>query len=308
MHRIFGRSLRLILTLVMATLLLTACNDEVNPFIGTELPYTVWGNINPQADTQAVRVFLIDDILQLVNPEPLDAEVRIINLDSGDQHVLRDSVIQLGNGDYRHIFWSAFDVAHLNTYRLEVERSDGQLTRSADIQVPAPITLEVLPTDPNAVSELIQRINIIGQPPALPRIEVTYNAFTVTSDRIRLEDNAVTLTYSSGIREVRDTLRLDLDLRADFRAIRANFDENDLGGLICLESVDLNVHVGNASWESPIGVFDANFLVEPGSLSNIENGFGFFGAGYVESAQFLPRDLSLVRAGFFDCVAPIENG
>ncbi|MEM8486922.1 MAG: DUF4249 family protein [Bacteroidota bacterium] len=302
------RSLRMLSVLVMALLLLTGCDDDVNPFIGTELPYTVWGNINPQADTQAVRVFLIDDILQLVDPNPLDAEVSILELDSGERHVLRDSVIKLPNGDYRHIFWSVFDVQHLNTYRLEVERSDGQLTRSNDIQVPAPVELEVIPTDPNAVSELIQRINVIGQPPALPRVDVTYNAFTVTSDRIRLADNPVTLSYSTGTRVVRDTVRIDLDLRDDFRAIRSDFDENELGGLICIDDVVLDVHVGNAAWQSPTGVFDANFLVEPGSLSNIENGFGFFGAGYIESVQFLPRDLSLVRAGFFDCAAPIETG
>ncbi len=300
--------MRLLSVFTLAALLLTACNDDVNPFIGTELPYTVWGNINPQADTQAVRVFLIDDILQLVSPDPLDAEVSIIELDSGDRHTLQDSVIKLPNGDYRHIFWAAFSVEHLNTYRLEVERSDGQLTNSSDVQVPAPIELDVVPTDPNALSELIQRVNIIGQPPALPRIDVTYRAFAVSTERVRLADNPVTLQYSGTTRIIDDTLRLDMDLRADYRAISRDFDDNELGGLICLDGVDLEVHVGNAAWESPTGVFDANFLVEPGSLSNIENGFGFFGAGYVETVQFRPRDLSLVRAGFFDCVAPIETG
>ena len=308
MPRIFGRSLRLLSVFTLAALLLNACSDDVNPFIGTELPYTVWGNINPQADTQAVRVFLIDDILQLVSPDPLDAEVTITELDSGDRHVLKDSVIQLPNGDYRHIFWAAFNVQHLNTYRLEVERSDGELTNSNDVQVPAPIELDVVPTDPNALSELIQRVNILDQPPALPRIDVTYRTFSVSSDRVRIADNPVTLQYTGTTRIVDDTLRLDMDLRADFREIRLNFDENELGGLICVEGVDLEVHVGNAAWQSPTGVFDPNFLVEPGSLSNIENGFGFFGAGYVETIEFLPRDLSLVRAGFFDCVAPIEGG
>ncbi len=280
---------------------LSACEDEVNPFIGTELPYTVWGTINPIADTQAVRVFLIDDILRLVSSDPLDANVSIIEVQNNTRYVLEDSVIQLFNGDYRHIYWGEFDVEHLQTYRLEVERSDGQLTKSSEIQVPGPISVQSFPANDNAITDLIQPLFIEGNPPATPRIDVVYNAYTTNQDGIRLQDNSVTISYATKTKMVRDTLRLDLDLRADFRTIRADFNDKDLVGAICLQDVDIAIHVGNKEWQSPTGVFDPNFLVEPGTLTNCENGFGFFGAGFVESINVQPSGLLAVRAGFFDC-------
>ena len=283
---------------------LAACSDEVNPFIGTELPYSVWGTINPQADTQAVRVFLIDDVLQLVSAEPLDADVSILHIDTGDRYAMQDSIIQLRNGDFRHIFWARFNVEYFENYRIEVERSDGQLTRSANIQVPGPIQLNVIPANTNAVSNIIQTVHIEGEPPSLPRIDVHYEAYSVDNQGFRLDENVVTVSYSGTEVTRLDSLFLDIDLRADYRVIRQDFEDKQLDGFICLDDIAIDIHVGNQSWRSPIGVFDENFLVEPGTLSNIENGFGYFGAGFVESVSVLPPNLLLVRAGFFDCVNP----
>lgn len=287
--------------MVLLSGLLSACEDEVNPFIGTELPFTVWGTISPVADTQAVRVFSIDDVLKLISPDPLDATVSIINIDDNNRYVLQDSVIQLQNGDFRHIYWAEFDVDYFETYRLEVERSDGQLTNSAEIQVPGPISLNVLPANTNAFTELIQPLWIGGNPPAIPRIDVTYNSFSVNTVGVKIADNPVTVSYSARQKVVQDTLRLDLDIRQDFLLVREDFNNKEIPGSICIENVTLDVHIGNKEWQSPTGVFDPNFLVEPGTFTNIENGFGFFGAGFVERLTVDPPGILLVRAGFFDC-------
>lgn len=287
--------------IVFLLLLLSACDDEVNPFIGTELPYTVWGTINPVADTQAVRIFLIDDILQLVSPDPLDATVSIIDVKNNARHILQDSVIQLFSGDYRHIYWAHIDIDYLETYRLEVERSDGLLTKSAEIRVPGPISMHVIPANVNAITDLIQPIRIEGNPPSTPRIDVIYNSFTINRDGTRLAENPVTLSYASKTRVIRDTLRLEIDVRDDFAVVREDFNTKQLAGLICVDDIEVRIHVGNAEWKSPTGVFDPNFLVEPGTFSNIDNGFGFFGAGYIETFTFSPLGVLLVRAGFSDC-------
>ena len=291
--------------LVLLLFVISACSDEVNPFIGTELPYTVWGNVNPQADTQAVRVFLIEDELRLVSSDPIDANVAIINLDTNTRHVLQDSIIQLDNGDFRHIFWARIAVDHLESYRLEVERSDGQTSKSADVRVPGPISMEVIRANTNAISELIQRVNIQGDPPSLPRLDVTYNAFSVNAEGFRQVDNPVTINYAGRPRIINDSLFIEMDLRQDFRLVREDFDNNEFTGFICIDNVTINAHVGHAEWQSPVGSFYPNFLVEPGTLSNIENGFGFFGAGFVEEIVFTPPALLLVRAGFFDCAGTI---
>lgn len=57
------------------------CEDEIAPFTTTEFPFTIWGLVNPTADTQAVRVFTIDTTLELIPSENLDATTSIINVD-----------------------------------------------------------------------------------------------------------------------------------------------------------------------------------------------------------------------------------
>ena len=61
----------------------------------------------------------------------------------------------------------------------------------------------------------------------------------------------------------------------------------------------MRVHVGDENWISPIGVFDPDFLVEPGTFSNVDNGFGYFGSGYVETIALRPPVALIRRAGFY---------
>ena len=84
--------------------------------------------------------------------------------------------------------------------------------------------------------------------------------------------------------------------------IEADFIEKDLPrDFICTRELTLTVHIGNEEWVSPVGLFDPDVLVEPGTLSNISNGFGFFGAGYTESVTWDPSNLLLIQAGFINC-------
>ena len=55
----------------------------------------------------------------------------------------------------------------------------------------------------------------------------------------------------------------------------------------------------NAEWDPPGGVFDADVLVQPGTLSNVENGFGFVGAGYRLSSTWIPLDTIIVGDSYF---------
>ena len=277
------------------------CDNEISPFNTIDFPYTIWGIVNPQADTQAVRVFTIDTTLDLTPSEALDAVTSIIEVEKEIRHVLVDSVTQLPSGDFRHTFWSTFDVQHGELYRVEVERSDGLVTRSSDIRVPNPVTiLAPEPTDLQ-VQDLIIPIEIEGNPPSMPRIDATYDTFSIDRTGVREAENPVTISYVTKPTLEDNTWLLDIDLLEDFVVIRENFNAKDLQGQICMEGISIEIHVGNEEWRSPIGVFDPNVLVEPGTLSNVENGFGFFGAGFIESIQVFPPLTMQVRAGFFDC-------
>lgn len=278
------------------------CEEDVNPFIGTELPFSVYGHINPQADTHAVRVFSIDDQLRLISPDPLDAQVSLLRLSDGQRSFWTDSVVQLANGDFRHVYWLAEPVRHGERYRLEVQRSDGRVTRSSDIRVPDDVTLQIIPPNENAVSTIELPVLIEGEPPALPRVEVNYTTFSVNGAGVTLSSLDAVISYTTRPLRRDNGWLLTIDLREDFRTVLRAYAEQELPfQFICSGPLTLNVHVGNEEWVSPIGVFDENFLVEPGTLSNIENGFGFFGAGYIETISWLPPDQMLFRAGFADC-------
>lgn len=282
-------------------LFVTGCEEDVNPFIGTELPFTVWGFVNPKADTHAVRVFTIDEVLRLIPEEPLDATVSIINVDGARRYVLQDSAILLPTGEYRHIFWSEFPVNFDETYRLEVERSDGATSKSTAIKVPPLVSIDVLEPNLNSFTELLLPLEINGNPPSMPRIDAEYATFAVDGDGNRLQDNKVQVSYVGKPVFRNGTWQLNLDLREDFLTIREDFTDKDIFGFICMDVITLNIHVVNEEWRSPVGTFDPDFLVEPGVLSNIENGFGLFGAGYIESISWMPPSVMQVRAGFFDC-------
>ncbi len=291
-----------VLTLLVAAALLCGCEEDVNPFIGTELPFTVWGYVNPKADTHAIRVFSIDDRLRLISPEPLDAVVTTTRLADGRRTVWRDSVVQQFNGDYRHIFWTTEPVDYGESYRLDVVRSDGESSTSSDVRVPDPIAIEILEPNENAVANIELPILIAGTPPALPRIEVLYNTFSVNGQGVTIVEVPIRINYSGQVLRRDNGWLLNVALREDFREIARIYAENELPGqIICTDALVLQVHVANEEWVSPIGVFDENVLVEPGTLTNIQNGFGFFGAGYVEEISWLPSELLFVRAGFADC-------
>ena len=292
---------RNVLGLALVACLCLGCEDEISPFNTIDFPFTIWGMVNPQADTQAVRVFTIDTTLDLIPSSSLDAVASIIEVEKQERHVLIDSVTQLPNGDYRHTFWSQFEVEHGELYRVEVERSDGLVTRSDDIRVPDPITITAPEPTDIQVQDLLLPVLVNGNPPSMPRIDATYSTFAVNALGVRTDDNPVTISYAQNPRLDNGTWLIDIDLLQDFLVIREDFNAKEIEGRICTDFITIEIHVGNEEWRSPTGVFDPNVLVEPGTLSNVENGFGFFGAGFVERIQVFPPLTMQVRAGFFDC-------
>ena len=89
-------------------LLFSACSETVETRLQLEYPFSVFGIINPKADTHAVRIFEIKQNIALVRPDPIDAIVTTTQIQSGEVYTWRDSVVQLEDGDYRHVYWSEF--------------------------------------------------------------------------------------------------------------------------------------------------------------------------------------------------------
>ncbi|MEM6648376.1 MAG: hypothetical protein AAF730_19195, partial [Bacteroidota bacterium] len=64
-----------------------------------------------------------------------------------------------------------------------------------------------------------------------------------------------------------------------------------------LEGIRLSLIAANEEWDDPTGNFDAEVLIQPGQLSNVERGFGFVGAGYKLEETWVPTEELLQRLG-----------
>lgn len=142
---------------------------------------------------------------------------------------------------------------------------------------------------------------IRGDPPALPRIDVEYDVVGVRPGGSMPIFRPVTFSYAGRPIRKEGGWLLEIDLIEDFRVIFEIFEADDelSTEIVDLREISVRAYVGDENWVSPNGVFDLDFLVEPGVFSNVENGFGFFGSGYLESVVFRPPTTLLGRAGFF---------
>ena len=281
-------------------LLFSACSESVETRLELEYPFSVFGIINPKADTHAVRIFEIKQNIALVHPDPIDANVTTTRMHDGQTFTWRDSVIQLGDGDYRHVYWSEFNAAGAETYHLKVTRSDGAQTEAVTT-IPPPVTLKVLEPDTLIPGQALMPLLIEGAPPTLPRIDVEYVLVGLDASGTNPIFRPVMLNYQGLATPDPDGFLLNIDLQEDYRSIFKLFDADDdvSTTIIELREMNVTVHIGDSEWISPVGFFDEDFLVEPGSFSNVTNGFGYFGSGYTESISFRPPLALLRRTGFY---------
>ena len=130
------------------------------------------------------------------------------------------------------------------------------------------------------------------------RIEVTYRYRYRTPTGIEIGTTMV--SYDGKQRRVEGGWVINLTPAPDLRAIQRLLEQNiivdrEIG--LKLAKLTIQLIVANAEWDPPGGAFDACVLVQPGALRNVENGFGFIGAGYWLSDSWVPLDTIIVDIG-----------
>jgi hypothetical protein len=236
-----------------------------------------------------VWVFPVEGRLRQLTDEPLDGVLRSTDLQTSDLRVWRDSVIIQSDGVLVHVYWSPFRVEHDHLYRLEIERSDGRTSR-AEVQVPPEASLEVL-ADPPFKSP----VQVNGAVPHLHNVQMTYH--------IRYEPDAelrVVIPYGLLVRQTEGGWVIPVDLRDDHSTIAAILESRDLlddsYGIFLLD-MRLDVLAADAAWDPPNGVLDPEILVQPGVLTNVENGYGFIGSGFRMGVAWYPIEIA-EKVGF----------
>lgn len=283
-------------------LLLTGCEEDVVAVLGTDQPYTLWGVLNPLADTQFVRVFPIEGTLNAGTPEPLDAHFVSTDLETGEHRPWRDSVIIDERGIVGHVFYAPFRVEHMHTYHLRIT---GQEEQSSSAEVEVPVQTNLTLGEPDTTQGVLLPGYILNNPPHLVRSELTfrigYNTGFTDGGCPIYNFGQFVVRYDDRIRPRDDGWWFIVNLREVYGfvetvALEDPFYLPQYG--ITLATLRFDTIVANEGWDPPGGLFDPNVLVQPGMMSNVENGFGFIGAGYRLSRTWTLLKRVVEQSGF----------
>lgn len=292
----------------MLVLVELSCTESVNPVIGTDYPFTVWGFFNAGADTQYVRVFPVTDQLRIDTSSSLDAKVISTDLTTGDRREWMYRTMHLDSIATGHVFWSPFRAEHNHRYRLDVIRSDGA-TSTAEASVPAEVTFEIEVNENRSFFP----VRIEGDVPNLVGLKVMYRGINIppahawpsTTQIHPPVRHSVTVPYDERLHQTSSGWSVTINMVTDTVAVRDAFRAsclitNPSGSApdVWLLGMELTAVAADSTWRPPGGVFDPNVLAVPGSMSNVENGYGFVGAGHGIRYEWQPSPEARMGAGY----------
>ena len=244
-----------------------ACSTAFEPQDETDVYFSLSGYLEADADTQWVRV---SPLRQTADPDPapLDADVVLERVATGERWPFRDSLFTFADGFTARNAWTTAPVRAGETYRVVVRRPDGAETRATVDVPPQPAPPEVI----DGVFSCPTRVVVSG-------VERVVDAYAVYRDR---ETGAVRrLSKLRSIRPGRDGAFIvevffgddAIELEADPVAVRA-FDASVVFA------------VGTDDWPDLLGLaFDETILPRAG---RIENGVGFVGGVVTVEVPFVP--------------------
>ncbi len=290
-----------------ALLILSACEEDVVAVVGTDVPYSIYGVLSPQLDSQWVRIFPVEERLVPATPEPLD--VRVVSTDraTGERYDWRDSVIVDFADQYAHVYYAPFQARFGHTYEIAALRSDGA---QSTVEVTVPPEAEIVPQDPVInFASVSQPVLVRGGVPGLVQVEATYTIAYKLANEPDIQSGTIVIPYILRHEETSEGWVVPVALREDFLEVTATLAQQvdvglDLRVGIILLSVTLRFIAADAAWDPPGGLFDRDILVQPNVMRNVRNGFGFVGAGYRMEIQWLPPREAIEAAGFR---SPEEN-
>ncbi len=276
-----------VLSAVIAAAGLAACDEQLfDPFSNDGKYFTVYGFLESGQTQQVIRVIPITRRgSDVTDPKGINADIdaRVTTTESttGRQVIWTHSLEQLADGTYGHIYRGAFVPQPGRSYELRVERRDGMFASAATT---VPIIAEppllnrsgvYISPDSSVVSQ-----EIVAPGVASPwGIEVTYRMQGATFNTFIIKPYGRTgERLSDG--SWKFTIQLSEDQEYVSDQIRDIYNQGFLeeGDRFALTAVGVRFHILDQGWDPPGGEFDFEAIAEPGTVSNVENGFGFFGS------------------------------
>jgi len=271
----YKRVLISFLASLVVVLAFASCDStELDPFDNDEKYFTVFGFLNERERDHSIRIIPLSRLAERIespsDPQAsIDAVVTTTDLRSGSVVRWNHTLTRLSDGSYGHIYRASFIVRPSRTYRLEITRNDGKIT-SAETDVPnlsgtrVEQQLPVVRPDSSVYQDLI--LPGINSP---WDVEVSY-WFPFSGSPIRIPYGRSGVATEDGGWMVRVDITQDMETLS---AIRQQPEEN-----LTWDAMGVRLQVLDAKWDPPMDIFDPEVLSIPGTLSNVEKGFGFFGS------------------------------
>ena len=284
------RLMRFFLCALVLSLLLSACEESVSPILESDQQFTIFGTLDMDQDTQFVRVIPIRPTLVADAGAPLDVTFTSTDLIDGQRLAWRDSTVQFADGTVGHVFYAPVRVRPGHTYRIEIQPSGSSIITSAETTVPAqpeavimPEVLQIVFTTQVRARQQILWEGLDEEPFS---IEQWYRFFSIEDFSFR--DVQLPYVPLNGLAEGQaDVWEMDLNLVRDRDTLSTMID---LNASTALAGLGMTITLLDDAFAPPGGEFDPDVLAQPGTLSNVENGFGFIGSVGRFSVEWLLAD------------------
>ena len=269
-----------LLVVALATLVtLTGCEEDVVAITGIDQPYSIYGLLTPQADTQRVAVYEIQDVLAPVEPTSLNATIRSTDLTTGSSQTWTEQLIQDSLGQYSHVYSSGFVPEYDHRYRVEVESPDGETTFA---EVTVPPLVEVILPEPAPVVPRLFPIVIEGEAPLLLKILILYRVRYLDINGVPSEE-IFPVSYDGEQRRTPTGWAITLTVNQDMRLLSNRLVSAGTiapATTVSPSELQVNMIIASEDWDPPGGTFDFDVLAEPSVFTNVDNGFGYVVSGY----------------------------
>ena len=281
-------------TLIVLTMLLGGCDDSVSPFVEADRYFSLFGSLDMKADTQFVRIVPVDTSLLVTGQSTIDARMISVDLNTGSSLEWRDSLFLFGDGSAGHVFFAPLRIQPRHTYRIEVSRSDGA-TAVVETTVPA---------EPSAEIEAPRRLVFSSG-----RVDVTQNVTWSDVDRspafIEMwyrfsgspRSNFIDIRFEYPTAD-QSTSEPGWTVVTQLSEDRNRILENLRPENYLFLGVGMRIVVFDEQFIPPGGVFDPDILSQPGTFSNVQNGFGFVGSVGRFDAEWVLDDETAAALGF----------
>ncbi len=290
--------------LFVAAISLSGCDDTlIDPFDNEERYFTVYGFLDLLETEHTLRVVPISRFAESIESTEggsaaIDAEVFTTDLVSGVKTKWQHSYELLDDGTWGHVFKARFLVSPNRSYRLEVVRSDGKMS-VAETTVPNIATATLFERGP-VVFE--QDSTVAYQDLTIPEIASPWDVNLIYLWSSGPINRRIFVPYGRpGNRTDDGGWQMRINLSDDQEDVKENVQWSIDQGMIPnadaynVNAMGVQIRMLDANWDPPNGIFDPEILAQPGAMSNVQNGYGFFGSVglYIEEWNIaeLSRDL-----------------